>query len=123
MISLVCFVCRILDSNNITGVLNLPNISCQHSSIKLISLLHNKITHLIPSNNTASCFSETYLLSTDKLFLAGNPICNDRLYKTELLRKVCRFNESSPIEGNYCQPLLECILFKFCMHYVVYVET
>jgi len=96
-------MCRTLDSNYITGELHLPNISCQNSKIKLISLLYNNITDFYPSNDTTSCFSESRILSDNKIFLGGNPICTNPSLKTRVLQLVCRFNASSPIEGNQCQ--------------------
>jgi len=86
--------------------LHLPNISCQNSKIRSISLLYNKITHFYPSNDTTSCFSESRILSDNKIFLGGNPICTNQSQQTKVLQLICRFNASSPIiEGNDYQSL------------------
>jgi len=125
-------MCRILDFNNITGDLQLPNISCQNSTIKLISLLYNNITNFYPSNDTSSCFSESRILSDNKIFLGGNPICTNQSPQTRVLQLVCRFNASSPIiEGNHCQNLpsyrlssLLCLcVFGWLKHWIFFIKN
>ena len=92
------FVCSYFDSNNISGTLTFPYISTTSSLLRLISLINNNITDLKPSTVSPSLFTEASLQISDLVFLGGNPICQDS-HKSDLLRIVCRFNKSSPIEG------------------------
>lgn len=96
----MCLICSYLDSNNISGLLVLPYVSPINSSLRLISLINNNITNLQPSIQIDSLLSNSSLQISQLLFLGGNPICNDSR-TSELLRMVCRFNRSSPIEGKY----------------------
>ena len=102
----MCLHCSYFDSNNISGTLFLPFVSPSNSSLRLVSLINNNITNLIPSNESSSLLSESNLQRLELLFLGGNPICKDSK-KSEILRLVCRFNVSSPIEGKYIQALYE----------------
>jgi len=86
------------DSNNISGVLTFPFVSTTTSLLRLVSLVNNNITDLRPSTESLSLFSESSLRISDLVFLGGNPVCKDSR-KSDLLRIVCRFNKSSPIEG------------------------
>lgn len=90
--------CSYFDSNNISGTLTFPYISTTSSLVRLISLTNNNITDLQPSTVSPSLFTEESLRISDLVFLGGNPICKDAR-KSDLLRIVCRFNKSSPIEG------------------------
>jgi len=80
---IVVVFCRILDFNHIIGDLRMPNISCQYSKIKLISLLYNNITDFYPAKDTTSCFTESRILSDNKIFLAENPICKNQKFESK----------------------------------------
>jgi hypothetical protein len=92
--------CSYFDSNLISGVLAFPYVSTTDSLLRLVSLVNNNITELQPSTESLSLFSEPSLQISELVFLGGNPVCKDS-HKSDLLRMVCRFNISSPIEGKH----------------------
>jgi hypothetical protein len=97
--------CSYLDSNNISGVLILPNIFTSNSSLRLISLINNNITMVLPSNDSSSLLSASNLQRLELLFLGGNPVCKN-LQSNAMMQVMCRFNRISPLEGKHIQ--LQC---------------
>jgi len=108
------------DSNNISGTLTFPYISTTSSLVRLISLTNNNITDLQPSTVSPSLFTAESLQISDLVFLGGNPICKDAR-KSDLLRIVCRFNKSSPIEDPYTKSSKIPTIIGACMGGIVVV--
>jgi hypothetical protein len=102
--------CSYFDSNIISGTLTLPNVFASNSSMRMISLINNNITDLIPSNDSSSLLSESNLQKLELLFLGGNPVCKDS-HKNAMLRMVCRYNRTSPIYGK-----LTCTNSVWCVY-------
>jgi hypothetical protein len=116
----MCLICSYLDSNNISGLLVLPYVSPINSSLRLISLINNNITKLQSSIQIDSLLSDNSLQISQLLFLGGNPICHDSR-TSELLRMVCRFNRSSPIEDLYPESNKIPIIISACISAIVLI--